>query len=265
MLYFSLTSISLTSFGFKIVKQEFKNNWYDAMTYYAARTLCDAVYVITCGTPMATLTYLLFDMPHELWRFLMFNILFVAMTLIAQSYIMTFATLLADSPMSVVFLAPCTLIPMTLPTGFFVRVSQMRDWIVAVSSLGHMQYIYGGEVIVLYGFDRCGIDFEEKFFMVKNILKNFLFGMKQAIGNSGSFQKVSGKDMKEFGGFANSVSGVLFNRFVAPDGVKRSAVMNSYDLQDDDLSVFVFYIIVFYVLARIAAAFVIVRRLNERM
>lgn len=62
-----------------------------------------------------------------------------------------------------VFCVPCSLIPMLMFCGFFVRFREMFDFLLPFTYLGYFRYSFEGAMQAIYGFGRENLPCAESF------------------------------------------------------------------------------------------------------
>lgn len=78
--------------------------------------------------------------------------------MIGQSIGLIFGALFMKSPMSAVFLAPLSLLPSFLFSGFLVKIENMPTIIQPLSWTSCVRFSMEGVLISLYGYGRCTSD-----------------------------------------------------------------------------------------------------------
>uniref|UniRef100_A0A182INJ2 Uncharacterized protein n=1 Tax=Anopheles atroparvus TaxID=41427 RepID=A0A182INJ2_ANOAO len=141
--------------------RERMNNWYSLKAYYFSKLIADFPFLILGPSVFLATAYYLTAQPIEADRILMLWSICIFTSWIAQM-----TGLLAGSilPLELsVFCVPCSLIPMLIFCGFFVRFREMFDFLIPFTYIGYFRYSFEGAMQAIYGFDRpnlpCSGDF----------------------------------------------------------------------------------------------------------
>ncbi|XP_049533701.1 ATP-binding cassette sub-family G member 4-like isoform X1 [Anopheles darlingi] len=154
--------------------RERMNNWYSLRAYYFSKLVADFPFLILGPTVFLATAYYLTAQPMECDRILMLWSICIFTSWIAQM-----SGMLAGSALPIelgVFCVPCSVIPMLVFCGFFVRFSQMFDFLKPFTYFAYFRYSFEGSMQAIYGFDRenlpCTGDFCY-FSKVAKLLENF--------------------------------------------------------------------------------------------
>ena len=154
--------------------RERMNNWYSLKAYYFSKLVADFPFLVSYHTwlllflklkyslplfqilgPSVFLAgaYYLTSQPMELDRIVMLWSICIFTSWIAQM-----TGLLAGSVLPLelsVFCVPCSVIPMLIFCGFFVRFREMFDFLIPFTYVAYFRYSFEGAMQAIYGFDRA--------------------------------------------------------------------------------------------------------------
>ena len=78
---------------------------------------------------------------------------------------MLFGTIYVHSVTSATFMAPLSMSPVFLFSGFFSKISTLPLFLKPIAILSYVRYCFENFLISLYGFDRCKISHNKTFFL----------------------------------------------------------------------------------------------------
>ncbi|XP_053694702.1 ATP-binding cassette sub-family G member 4-like [Sabethes cyaneus] len=153
--------------------RERMNNWYSLSAYFFSKLVADFPFLILGPTLFLASSYYMTAQPMELERMVMLWGICVLTAWIAQ-----LSGLLAGSSLPLelsVFCVPCSVIPMLIFCGFFVRFREMFDFLIPFTYIGYFRYSFEGAMQAIYGFDRANIPCEKfcYFGKVSKFLESF--------------------------------------------------------------------------------------------
>ncbi|EDS38496.1 ATP-dependent permease PDR11 [Culex quinquefasciatus] len=141
--------------------REQKNNWYSLKAYFFSKLVSDFPFLLLGPTLFLASAYYMTSQPLELDRMVMLWGMCMLTAWIAQ-----LTGLLAGSSLPLelsVFCVPCSLIPMLMFCGFFVRFREMFDFLVPFTYVGYFRYSFEGAMQAIYGFGRENLRCAESF------------------------------------------------------------------------------------------------------
>lgn len=156
-----------------VFMRERMNNWYSLKAYFFSKLVADFPFLILGPTLFLASAYYMTAQPMELQRIVMLWGICILMAWIAQ-----LTGLLAGSSMPLelsVFCVPCSVIPMLIFCGFFVRFREMFDFLIPFTYIGYFRYGFEGAMQAIYGFGRANIPCEQfcYFGKVSKFLESF--------------------------------------------------------------------------------------------
>ncbi|KAI1278396.1 ATP-binding cassette sub-family G member 1 [Halotydeus destructor] len=250
----------------QVVMKEKNNQWYSGSCYFVARTLTDFPISASLSIFFCSMQYFMNGQTtDEAWRFFAYTGQVVLLGLIAQSYGIIIAFILAESPMAALFLGPISTIPMCIVCGFFITLPELSKLFVAGSYTTFLRFPFEGCVVALYGRDRCGEDVETYMRAAQETLTSWLTMIFEA-ASAAAGARVSGPQVQlAVTSFASSVVSTMLSSFVGDDGHTRSNVMNRFSLRDKDMETGTAVTITLLVMSRIFAYIVVMRKLHQKM
>uniref|UniRef100_A0A182MEC7 ABC transporter domain-containing protein n=1 Tax=Anopheles culicifacies TaxID=139723 RepID=A0A182MEC7_9DIPT len=135
--------------------RERMNNWYSLKAYYFSKLVADFPFLILGPSVFLAAAYYLTSQPMELDRIVMLWSICIFTSWIAQM-----TGLLAGSVLPLelsVFCVPCSVIPMLIFCGFFVRFREMFDFLIPLTYVAYFRYSFEGAMQAIYGFDRANL------------------------------------------------------------------------------------------------------------
>ncbi|XP_041778571.1 ATP-binding cassette sub-family G member 4-like [Anopheles merus] len=135
--------------------RERMNNWYSLKAYYFSKLVADFPFLILGPSVFLAGAYYLTSQPMELDRIVMLWSICIFTSWIAQM-----TGLLAGSVLPLelsVFCVPCSVIPMLIFCGFFVRFREMFDFLIPFTYVAYFRYSFEGAMQAIYGFDRANL------------------------------------------------------------------------------------------------------------
>lgn len=149
--------------------RERMNNWYSLRAYYFSKLVADFPFLILGPSVFLATAYYLTAQPIEADRIVMLWSICIFTSWIAQM-----TGLLAGSclPLELsVFCVPCSLIPMLIFCGFFVRFREMFDFLIPLTYVGYFRYSFEGAMQAIYGFDRPNLPCSGEFCYFSKVSK----------------------------------------------------------------------------------------------
>ncbi|XP_065078452.1 ATP-binding cassette sub-family G member 1-like [Ochlerotatus camptorhynchus] len=156
-----------------VFMRERMNNWYSLPAYFFSKLVADFPFLILGPTLFLASAYYMTSQPMEMERLVMLWGICILLSWIAQ-----LTGLFAGSSLSLelsVFCVPCSVIPMLIFCGFFVRFREMFSFLIPFTYLGYFRYAFEGSMQAIYGFDRENIPCEKfcYFGKVSKFLESF--------------------------------------------------------------------------------------------
>ena len=138
-----------------ILLQERNNGWYSCATYYVAKIIAE-----TPIQTFITMTFvaIIYPMTGQIWdltRFTLFSVVSLLISSIAQCVGILFGTYYVKNVENAVFLAPLSMAPVFLLSGFFGKISSIPTLLKPVAYVSYVRYAFEALLLILYGFDRC--------------------------------------------------------------------------------------------------------------
>jgi len=138
-----------------ILLQERNNGWYSCATYYVAKILAELPLQFIITFTFIAIIYPLTGQVMEWPRFSYFCLICLLISSIAQCVGILFGTYYVKSVENAVFLAPLSMAPVFLLSGFFGKLSAIPLVLKPIAYVSYVRYAFEGLLITLYGMDRC--------------------------------------------------------------------------------------------------------------
>jgi len=143
-----------------IVREHF-NNWYALSMYYFAKVLADLPLMVFCPTLFLTITYYLTGQLMVWDRYLMFLLVSVTLTILAQTIGSAFGVVF--HPQLAIFLVASCTMPMFLISGFFIHLNDLSPYMKWLSYFSIFRYSLEAAAMTVFGFDRGLLDCNEAY------------------------------------------------------------------------------------------------------
>ncbi|KAI7815562.1 ABC subfamily G member 28 [Rhyzopertha dominica] len=169
-LFFSIIFLQFTAFNcvtttfpseLPIITREHFNRWYSLKSYYLSVTFADIPIQILATLIYVLVTYFMTKQPTESFRLLLFLVMCVLVSLVAQSF-----GLFIGASMSIkngVIFGPLITLPFTIFSGFFVQLNDAHPYLRWVFHMSFLKYGFEGSVLSIFGYDRgklpCAADY----------------------------------------------------------------------------------------------------------
>jgi ABC-type multidrug transport system ATPase subunit/ABC-type multidrug transport system permease subunit len=141
-----------------ILLQERNNGWYSCATYYVAKITAELPLQIIITFTFIAIIYPLTGQVNEWPRFGYFCLICLLISSIAQCVGILFGTYYVKSVENAVFLAPLSMAPVFLLSGFFGKLSAIPLVLKPIAYVSYVRYAFEGLLITLYGMNRCHSD-----------------------------------------------------------------------------------------------------------
>lgn len=138
-----------------ILLQERNNGWYSCATYYVAKITAELPLQVIITFTFIAIIYPLTGQVYEWPRFGYFCLICLLISSIAQCVGILFGTYYVKSVENAVFLAPLSMAPVFLLSGFFGKLSAIPLVLKPIAYVSYVRYAFEGLLITLYGMNRC--------------------------------------------------------------------------------------------------------------
>ena len=259
-----------------ILTKEVQNGWHGMGIYYLAKTLSDLPFQIIFPTLYLAITYIMNHEPPDFMRFSLCLLIILLTGLIGQSFGLIVAAFFANDPFSAVFVAPVSILPLFLFSGFLVKVENMPALFRFLSKFSCMRYSMEGTLIAIYGFNRCTNDATQITF-AKHIFNSWITSLLSATEmekeyddwnstyslSNNSFDTTinlgdSFSDQEQIKSFSSAIMDSLFSGLggqtaLNEDGTVVSGVLSIFNIDDDKIFLCIGALVVNLIFLRIVA------------
>jgi len=135
--------------------QERNNGWYSCWTYYWSKVIADMP-IQTLIT--VTFSGIIYPMTGQIWsyeRFGLFTLVSILIANIAQCVGMLFGTIYVRSVQTAIFMAPLSMAPVFLLSGFFGKIAKVPIFLKPIAIISYVRYAFEGYLVIIYGLGRC--------------------------------------------------------------------------------------------------------------
>ncbi|KAF4518788.1 hypothetical protein B566_EDAN005409 [Ephemera danica] len=135
-----------------ILMKEHFNRWYSLKSYYLSITLWELP-VVTLGCVLFTIiVYLMSAQPLEWHRFLMFLLISLLVTYVAQSFGLVIGAIF--DVVNGTFIGPVISVPMMMFAGFGVTLRDIPTYMIPGTYISYLRFGLEGLVLTIYGYNR---------------------------------------------------------------------------------------------------------------
>lgn len=127
----------------RVLQEELKNGYYGCSSYYLAKVIADTPFVVFNAVLFCCIVYPLTGQLLELKIFYMFTFVAIVASLIAHCIGMLFGTIYVHSVTSATFMAPLSMSPVFLFSGFFGKISTLPMFLKPVAYMSYVRYCFG--------------------------------------------------------------------------------------------------------------------------
>ncbi|XP_065339808.1 ATP-binding cassette sub-family G member 1-like isoform X1 [Cloeon dipterum] len=165
LIHLMMTTMMLTILTFpmemSILMKEHFNRWYSLKSYYIS-TMIVELPVVTLGCVFFTIIiYVMSAQPMEWDRFLMFLLISLLVTYVAQSIGLLIGALFSVT--NGTFIGPVISVPMMMFAGFGVTLRDIPRYMVPGTYLSYLRYGLEGMVLTIYGGNRERLDCDARY------------------------------------------------------------------------------------------------------
>lgn len=159
LFFLTFTSLTPTILTFptelKIFMKEYHNNYYGTLVYFLATTIVDLPFQVIFPLVYVVIVYPMTCQPMEPYRFGLFSLISCLVSLVSQSVGLLISSVFSQSMKVIVFLAPVSLTPIFLFSGFFVRFSLSPSFLKPLYHSSYIKYSFEAFIHTIYGFAKC--------------------------------------------------------------------------------------------------------------
>lgn len=239
--------------------KERTNGWYGVLSYYLGKTLSDAPFQFLCPLLYLSIIWLMTSQPLEIERFIQVLLVLILLSLVSQSQGVLVGALFMRDLMAAVFVAPITVIPQMLFSGFFITVDAIPSFLMTGVYLSYERYAFEAVVIAIYGGNRCGEDTVALIEEITRRLRIFLTAIFRA-GLSAEDDVVDNDVHNITNSMVSGIVKQMSGSIEMVNGQKVSGVLARFKLSDDIFWTHSLILLVFFVVLRLVTFWIIHRK-----
>ncbi|XP_054160033.1 ATP-binding cassette sub-family G member 1-like [Oppia nitens] len=169
--FFAITTIGFITMACSILSfpqevrvflNEHKNKWYSTGSYYWAKSLTDLPMTVTVAIIYSIIMYYGTGQLNEMIRYCYYTIITIILMLISNSFGNFIGILFARNFQLATSIGVASFLVVFLLGGFAVRLSTADLVLRGFSYVSFIKFAFNCIIIVIYGMDRCGVNFEGK-------------------------------------------------------------------------------------------------------
>ncbi|KAI1286235.1 ATP-binding cassette sub-family G member 4 [Halotydeus destructor] len=252
-----------------ILCKEVFNKWYSLTPFYLAKVFAELPLLVILPVMYVTIVYYGTENPHVSWRFFSFTGLMVLNCVVGHAQGSLISIVFVDHPAAGVYVTPVTMVPIMVLSGFFIHVSEMKKMFIVTSYASYVRFVVEAAVVVVYGYDRCGLHVRRQLNQAQNVLLTWIatsmgFDRAWPTGGPDNVTRIAGgfDPIDTANRLADSIVGQMLRDYVGQDGQVRSRLMNEFSVDEDDLWPDIAITVATLVFYRILAYFILYRRVN---
>ncbi|RWS17878.1 ATP-binding cassette sub-family G member 1-like isoform X2 [Dinothrombium tinctorium] len=163
--------------------KEKTNGWYSCLSYYLAKSFSDVPFQVTFTFVYVALTYFMTGQIVSAPRFALFTSICIIESLIGQTLGTIVGAIFSNSVTVAAFMAPISVLPFVLISGFFVKITSIPYYLKPLTYLSYMRYTFEAMILTLYG-DRCEeVKNEIQLYPHSSEASNLMFRLQRLISN----------------------------------------------------------------------------------
>lgn len=204
-----------------ILLQERNNGWYSCATYYVAKVIAELPLQFIITVTFIAIIYPMTGQVLEWQRFGYFCLICLLISSIAQCVGILFGTYYVKSVENAVFLAPLSMAPVFLLSGFFGKLSAIPLVLKPLAYVSYVRYAFEALLITLYGMGRCSPKSSRTNLFNSSFLPSASDNVPSHLLNTGyvSRGEIENYANRNRGRRNNSTGGrAIFNRFYPANG-----------------------------------------------
>jgi ABC-type multidrug transport system ATPase subunit len=157
MFFYGMAGVLIYPFEFKIIQKEMTNNWYSVTAYYLARAICDSLLLFVCVTPMLIYSHYASLTPGGIMDKSFWITIFIVYmeASIWESRAQLFSIIFSKDIVVAIVFTIGLMFPNTFLSGLYIRVNDLKDFLVPVTRVSDMRYTFESLMLNVYGFGRC--------------------------------------------------------------------------------------------------------------
>lgn len=250
----------------RVFARERANRWYSLRSYFLSKTLSELPFQLVLPTMFSGPFYALSSQPRQLWRaanFVGFNVM---TTLSAQSIGYVMGACFMENITTALFFGPLTIFPAITLSGVMLRLKTSPWWVQFISWASYIRWTMAGMTTALYGFARCGEGTNDLLKANREAFKVWLAAMlgvynePESVANGTDIGPEEAKPSEQF---VNELVNTITDPFISNNNRTQSLAMNEMDLEDEDLYIAWFALIVYFFVARFIVYHVLKYKTNR--
>ncbi|XP_054161017.1 ATP-binding cassette subfamily G member 4-like [Oppia nitens] len=227
--------------------KEYFNGWYSVGSYFVAKMIVNLLPNIVFPLIFGILSYLITAQLLVLWRYLYFVAIVLIIALLADSIGFIVGASFVNNVNAAAITGAIFQIPLVLFTGLLVRINSLPEIIRPFTYLSYFRLGFETLILTIYGFDRCEPVKEITLTDLKQTFGNDIVSVMGCIHDSGVMDNITAKFEHLSDSYYKS---------------NPSLVLQGFGVTEDDFYIDLIVMIVYTIVARILAYFVLSYQAN---
>ncbi|RWS22194.1 ABC transporter sub-family G-like protein 1 [Leptotrombidium deliense] len=262
-LLFTSTFVTVLTFPYEMsaLVKEKHNGWYSVGTYFTAKSTADIPFQTFFAFLYTAITYTMHNQAKDLWRFFDFVTIHIIFSVICQSQGLLVGALAISNVTAGVYIAPMTVVPMVLFSGFFIKLSSIPVYYAPLIYISYMTFAYDAVLTVVFGYNRCGIEAEQGLVTARQSIVDWFSDMLGVVAEEEKGNYTSTGVTSEF---VDDLVKLIAGDYIGDDGKVRSLTLNTFEMTGEKYWLDMFMLFVNLAVMRVVAFLVVRWRVNKK-